>query len=97
MAHTNGRLTNDEHEERILTETPPNTKQPLLNKFVLYESKTKFYVVASNINDSRHRMLKTYSRAGQAKALLWDRWCAVFSFSLYAYVNYKCIYVVCRG
>lgn len=45
-------------KKRVLTETPPNTEQPLLNKFILYESKTKFYVVASNTNDSRHRMLK---------------------------------------
>jgi phosphatidylinositol 3,5-bisphosphate 5-phosphatase len=45
-------------KKHTLTETPPNTEQPLLNKFILYESKTKFYVVASNTNDSRHRMLK---------------------------------------
>jgi len=45
-------------KKRILTETPPSTEQPLLNKFILYESKTKFYVVASNTNDTRHRMLK---------------------------------------
>ena len=45
-------------KKRVLTETPPSTEQPLLNKFILYESKTKFYVVASNTNDSRHRMLK---------------------------------------
>jgi hypothetical protein len=44
--------------KRVLTETPPNTAQPLLNKFILYESKTKFYIVASDTNDSRHRMLK---------------------------------------
>ena len=45
-------------KKRILTETPPNTGQTLLNKFILYEIKSKFYVVASNTNDSRHRMLK---------------------------------------
>ena len=45
-------------KKRVLTETPPNTEQTLLNKFILYESKTKLYVVASNTNDSRHRMLK---------------------------------------
>ena len=28
----------------VLTETPPNTEQPLLNKFILYESKAKCYV-----------------------------------------------------
>jgi hypothetical protein len=45
-------------KKRVLTETPPSTEQPLLNKFILYESKTKYYVVASNTNDTRHRMLK---------------------------------------
>lgn len=45
-------------KKRVLTETPPSTEHPLLNKFILYESKTKFYAVASNTNDSRHRMLK---------------------------------------
>ena len=51
-------------KKRVLTETPPNTEQTLLNKFILYESKTKFYVVASNTNDSRHRMLK-FDRTNQ--------------------------------
>ena len=45
-------------KKRVLTEAPPNTEQPLLNKFILYESKAKCYVVAGNTNDSRHRMLK---------------------------------------
>jgi hypothetical protein len=34
-------------------------KGPLtLNKFILYENRSRFYVVASNTSDSRHRMLK---------------------------------------
>ncbi|KIJ30197.1 hypothetical protein M422DRAFT_784087 [Sphaerobolus stellatus SS14] len=30
----------------------------ILNKFVLYENRSRFYIVASNTSDSRHRMLK---------------------------------------
>ncbi|KAG8819015.1 phosphatidylinositol-3,5-bisphosphate 5-phosphatase [Serendipita sp. 399] len=30
----------------------------VLNKFFLYETKTRFYIVASNAGDSRHKMLK---------------------------------------
>lgn len=34
-------------------------KGPLaLNKFILYENRTRFYIVASNTSDSRHRILK---------------------------------------
>lgn len=40
-------------------------KVPLtLNKFILYENKTRFYVVASNTSDSRHKILKI-SRTSQ--------------------------------
>ncbi|THH05147.1 hypothetical protein EW145_g5006, partial [Phellinidium pouzarii] len=38
---------------------PQIQKGPLaLNKFILYESRTRFYVVASNTSDSRHRIMK---------------------------------------
>lgn len=34
-------------------------KVPLvLNKFIMYENKARFYVVASNTSDSRHKILK---------------------------------------
>ncbi|KAF8584424.1 hypothetical protein K439DRAFT_1646939 [Ramaria rubella] len=36
----------------------PNKGPLTLNKFVLYENRSRFYVVASNTSDSRHRMLK---------------------------------------
>lgn len=36
----------------------PNKGPLVLNKFVLYENKSRFYIVASNTSDSRHRMLK---------------------------------------
>jgi hypothetical protein len=36
----------------------PNKGPLSLNKFVLYENRFRFYVVASNTSDSRHRMLK---------------------------------------
>ena len=45
-------------KKRVLTETLPITEQTLLSKFILYEGKSKFYVVASNANDGGHRMLK---------------------------------------
>jgi hypothetical protein len=31
---------------------------PVLNKFLLYETKTRYYVVASNASDTRHKILK---------------------------------------
>lgn len=36
----------------------PNKGPLSFNKFVLYENRSRFYVVASNTSDSRHRMLK---------------------------------------
>lgn len=30
----------------------------IFNKFILYENKLRFYVVASNASDSRHRIIK---------------------------------------
>ena len=29
-----------------------------MNKFIIYESRTRLYVVASNTSDSRHRIMK---------------------------------------
>lgn len=29
-----------------------------LNKFILYENKLRFYIIASNSSDSRHRIIK---------------------------------------
>ncbi|KAL5533429.1 FIG4 [Sanghuangporus sanghuang] len=38
---------------------PQAQKGPLaLNKFILYENRTRFYLVASNTSDSRHRIMK---------------------------------------
>ena len=38
---------------------PQAQKGPLaLNKFILYENRTKFFLVASNTSDSRHRIMK---------------------------------------
>jgi len=39
---------------------PPsgNDSRLILNKFILYESRTRFYIVGSNTSDSRHRILK---------------------------------------
>lgn len=38
---------------------PHDQKGPIaLNKFILYETRTRFYLVASNTSDSRHRILK---------------------------------------
>lgn len=36
----------------------PDKGPLILNKFILYENRSRFYVVASNTSDSRHRMLK---------------------------------------
>lgn len=42
-----------------LVQTTQPDKGPLaLNKFILYENRTRFYIVASNTSDSRHRILK---------------------------------------
>ena len=39
--------------------TQPTQKAPIvLNKFILYENRTRFYIVASNTSDSRHRIVK---------------------------------------
>jgi SacI homology domain len=46
-AHLNAQHTN-----------APRMTSAVLNKFLLYETKTRFYIVASNASDTRHRMLK---------------------------------------
>ncbi|KAI5832780.1 hypothetical protein K523DRAFT_297593, partial [Schizophyllum commune Tattone D] len=37
---------------------PPSTKSTAYNKFILYENRLRFYIVASNAADSRHRIIK---------------------------------------
>ena len=42
-----------------MVQSQASQKAPLaLNKFILYENKARFYVVASNTSDSRHKILK---------------------------------------
>ena len=36
----------------------PRMASTVLNKFLLYETRNRFYIVASNASDTRHRMLK---------------------------------------
>lgn len=38
--------------------TSISKSSPVLSKFLLYETKTRFYIVASNASDTRHKMLK---------------------------------------
>lgn len=51
---------------------PPHPqKVPLaLNKFILYENRTRFYVVASNTSDSRHRIMKIDRTAPQEELVV---------------------------
>ncbi len=49
------------HAPRPLVSAPVNMAQkaPLpLNKFILYENRLRFYIIASNAADSRHRITK---------------------------------------
>ena len=52
----------------------PSTKSqkgPLaLNKFILYENRTRFYVVASNTSDSRHTIMKIDRTAPQEELVV---------------------------
>lgn len=52
----------------------PHPPPPLaLNKFILYESRTRFYLVASNTSDSRHRIMKIdRSHSFQEELLIQD-------------------------
>src|SRR4051812_28480144 len=34
------------------------TFPPAFNKFMLYENRLRFFIIASNISDSRHRIIK---------------------------------------
>ncbi|KZT52574.1 hypothetical protein CALCODRAFT_502129 [Calocera cornea HHB12733] len=57
---------------KILAPAPHATAPPphhALNKFVLYETKTRFYIVASNQSDTRHRILKV-DRTSQDELVL---------------------------
>ena len=42
-----------------------------LNKFILYESRSRFYLVASNTSDSRHRIMKI-DRTSQDELMIQD-------------------------
>jgi hypothetical protein len=64
-----GPLSDSKISEKSETGTPNlNTKSPKLvslprpptvfNKFILYENRAKFFIVASNASESRHRILK---------------------------------------
>ena len=44
-------------------------KSSVLNKFLLYETKTRFYIVASNANDTRHKILKV-DRTNEAELVV---------------------------
>jgi len=36
----------------------PSTSSSAYNKFILYENRLRFYIIASNAADSRHRIIK---------------------------------------
>jgi len=36
----------------------PRSFPPAFNKFILYENRLRFFVIASNASDSRHRIIK---------------------------------------
>ncbi|KAJ7491226.1 SacI homology domain-containing protein [Mycena latifolia] len=38
--------------------TPSQRKAPAFNKFILYENRLRFFIIASNTTDSRHRIIK---------------------------------------
>ncbi|KDR74148.1 hypothetical protein GALMADRAFT_71417 [Galerina marginata CBS 339.88] len=44
-------------QSRIAT-APPRSFPPAFNKFILYENRLRFYIIASNASDSRHRIIK---------------------------------------
>jgi len=37
---------------------PQQQSQSVYNKFILYENRVRFYIIASNTSDSRHRIIK---------------------------------------
>ena len=37
---------------------PSHSQSPAYNKFYLYENRLRFYIIASNASDSRHRIIK---------------------------------------
>lgn len=41
-----------------LTQKQSLSQSPAFNKFILYENRLRFYIIASNAADSRHRIIK---------------------------------------
>lgn len=48
----------DAQPSPVASQCRTSSKHMVFNKFILYESKLRFYVIASNTSDSRHRIIK---------------------------------------
>ncbi|GLB44123.1 putative sacI homology domain containing protein [Lyophyllum shimeji] len=51
---------------------PPPRASPAFNKFILYENRLRFYIIASNAADSRHRIIKIDRTAQDELAIVED-------------------------
>jgi len=49
---------NIDRKQSNLHTNPPRTFSSAFNKFMLYENRLRFYIIASNASDSRHRIIK---------------------------------------
>jgi hypothetical protein len=47
-------------------------KAPAFNKFILYENRLRFFIIASNTTDSRHRILKVDRTAQEELVVVED-------------------------
>lgn len=52
------RSSDSEHQETLLLSSKSRLLSPAFNKFILYENRLRFYIIASNASDSRHRIIK---------------------------------------
>jgi hypothetical protein len=67
MSHNNNEITSTELQHfQVMTsgfqgkaaESLDKSMLSAFNKFILYENKLRFYIIASNASDSRHRIIK---------------------------------------
>lgn len=57
---------------QTLSSSSPQTPPSTYNKFILYENRLRFYIIASNVADSRHRITKIDRTAQDQLAVIED-------------------------
>lgn len=64
--------SNSNSKSASLLDSKAHYIPPVFNKFILYENRAKFFIVASNVSESRHRILKIDRTIQEALSIVED-------------------------